>query len=886
MRGKSGRRKLIYLQIIKNSLASSINIFSYTFLKRYLALRAERKTKTGFGIYRWNSFHLRAVIAQGGPFLGRLKGGVSLALVAVFFPTGIAMAVTESVPSSAIIVKAEAYLNRGDFVSAEGLFRSARERKELVREATIGLATALAGQGKVNQGIEILRENIANFPSDVQSHLKLSDLFLDSGQAEAAKNELEKVKFLRPGHPELREREGLIRAAMGEKTEAISILESLREKESLSEPSFTKLAKLQLDQGNKNDALRVLEDREGRYAPSKGAYLLMAVTLKALKKLPKAEIYYRRAVQLESDDPALWFSYGEFLLEAGRAEEGRETLEKGLRLDPNNPGLLTSAASIFERAGLQQAAVDAYARVLQLSPGNDKAMFGIVRIEEKRGYIDRVGSHLQRWNEEFPSKVWVAFSYSRLLLAVGQKAKAQEIAKNALAVSPDNNELGEFLAELQGEQPVNLPRGEIYSPPPESMRREPAKETHNTYVVGQGEVLGVISSKVYGTSKLWRKIFDANRHLLSSPDSVESGMKLKIPEVRGINILLPDESSIPRARKHFVKKGESLRSIAKKVYGSSGHWRVIYKANRQRLKTANNLHAGIKLLIPQLSKESEGKEAAGPQVFVFTDHLRHFQASPERGKRQESILVSPDSVKLPDVPTYPEPQPVSNSEREAHDGVVETSAYGGAQLSSYSLAGENGYFAKLPLTVGSLLGARVAVRPRNWPRIGLSAERVVTDFPIVPGVTTAAISLSELNFSLDGEFTSGQFSFRPGYRIHKRKLGAPYRLIPGSEQHGPFVRVIYIPLQSADWNASVFADLFFPISYSENDVSSGSSKLRYAVIVGGLLFYRLSKSFELGTSPKFSYFFTSFSGTGSRSISNVKESWISVSVPLEVRYAF
>lgn len=208
MRGKSGRRKLIYLQIIKNSLASSINIFSYTFLKRYLALRAERKTKTGFGIYRWNSFHLRAVIAQGGPFLGRLKGGVSLALVAVFFPTGIAMAVTESVPSSAIIVKAEAYLNRGDFVSAEGLFRSARERKELVREATIGLATALAGQGKVNQGIEILRENIANFPSDVQSHLKLSDLFLDSGQAEAAKNELEKVKFLRPGHPELRSAKG------------------------------------------------------------------------------------------------------------------------------------------------------------------------------------------------------------------------------------------------------------------------------------------------------------------------------------------------------------------------------------------------------------------------------------------------------------------------------------------------------------------------------------------------------------------------------------------------------------------------------------------------------------------------------------------------------
>jgi nucleoid-associated protein YgaU len=51
-----------------------------------------------------------------------------------------------------------------------------------------------------------------------------------------------------------------------------------------------------------------------------------------------------------------------------------------------------------------------------------------------------------------------------------------------------------------------------------------------TYVVKKGDVLGTISQHFYGTSKKWQKILDANSDQLASPDRLQVGMKLRIPE--------------------------------------------------------------------------------------------------------------------------------------------------------------------------------------------------------------------------------------------------------------------------------------------------------------------------------------------------------------------
>lgn len=56
-----------------------------------------------------------------------------------------------------------------------------------------------------------------------------------------------------------------------------------------------------------------------------------------------------------------------------------------------------------------------------------------------------------------------------------------------------------------------------------------AQGAETTYVVQKGDTLQKISSKMYGTTKKWKKIFEANKDMLKDPDKIRAGQKLIIP---------------------------------------------------------------------------------------------------------------------------------------------------------------------------------------------------------------------------------------------------------------------------------------------------------------------------------------------------------------------
>ena len=60
---------------------------------------------------------------------------------------------------------------------------------------------------------------------------------------------------------------------------------------------------------------------------------------------------------------------------------------------------------------------------------------------------------------------------------------------------------------------------------------EPISSTNEKfYVVQKGDTLQKISSKMYGTTKRWKKIFEANKNILKDPDKIKEGQKLAIPQ--------------------------------------------------------------------------------------------------------------------------------------------------------------------------------------------------------------------------------------------------------------------------------------------------------------------------------------------------------------------
>lgn len=49
------------------------------------------------------------------------------------------------------------------------------------------------------------------------------------------------------------------------------------------------------------------------------------------------------------------------------------------------------------------------------------------------------------------------------------------------------------------------------------------------YEVKKGDTLSKIAEEVYGDAKLYPKIFEANRDLLTDPNKIKPGQKLRIP---------------------------------------------------------------------------------------------------------------------------------------------------------------------------------------------------------------------------------------------------------------------------------------------------------------------------------------------------------------------
>lgn len=57
--------------------------------------------------------------------------------------------------------------------------------------------------------------------------------------------------------------------------------------------------------------------------------------------------------------------------------------------------------------------------------------------------------------------------------------------------------------------------------------------TGGLYTVQKGDVLGTISKTVYGSTKHWRRIYDANRDVIGDdPNRLKVGMQLRIPEAK------------------------------------------------------------------------------------------------------------------------------------------------------------------------------------------------------------------------------------------------------------------------------------------------------------------------------------------------------------------
>ena len=118
--------------------------------------------------------------------------------------------------------------------------------------------------------------------------------------------------------------------------------------------------------------------------------------------------------------------------------------------------------------------------------------------------------------------------------------------------------------------------------------------SQGSYTVNQNDTLMKIAFEIYGDYEQWRVIKDSNPEKIGSDNMIKEGMTLTFPE--------PAEEFVQSKNgdPYLIKRGDTLTSISKNAYGTSRHWKAIWKNNTPLIKDPNLIFAGFTIYMPAI----------------------------------------------------------------------------------------------------------------------------------------------------------------------------------------------------------------------------------------------------------------------------------------------
>jgi len=147
--------------------------------------------------------------------------------------------------------------------------------------------------------------------------------------------------------------------------------------------------------------------------------------------------------------------------------------------------------------------------------------------------------------------------------------------------------------------------------PPETVEKRDSAR----YVVQSGDTLSKIAGRHYGlrSANVIRAIVDANRGVLSDPDSLEVGMELRLPAAEGLKA--GGESDVPVSpriekkaasssskdatfRWYQVRRGDRYVTIARDQLGDAERWNEVFELNKDKFPDPDAIREGVRIKLP------------------------------------------------------------------------------------------------------------------------------------------------------------------------------------------------------------------------------------------------------------------------------------------------
>ncbi|HEX4075881.1 MAG TPA: tetratricopeptide repeat protein, partial [Candidatus Acidoferrales bacterium] len=212
-------------------------------------------------------------------------------------------------------------------------------------------------------------------------------------------------------------------------TEAEQVLRGLIQREPDNGPALEQLSQLLIDEGRSQEAIDLLTRTAGD-SSSPDVYDLLGDAYTQAKDYPKAEDAYRRAIELDPDDPGHRHGLAQALLSENKYAEALGQFKKLAELEPGTAENYLRMAQLDRRLGQFDDAESNLQHAKQLAPGSIEILYNEALLYEDQGRYDDAIKIL-----------------SDSIAGIKSQAGGQQASPNALAILYE--QLGRVYSEAQ-----------------------------------------------------------------------------------------------------------------------------------------------------------------------------------------------------------------------------------------------------------------------------------------------------------------------------------------------------------------------------------------------------------------------------------------------------
>ena len=175
-------------------------------------------------------------------------------------------------------------------------------------------------------------------------------------------------------------------------------------------------------------------------APATEFYRISDVALELLQqgKPEEAVREWRKALEMDPEDPAALSNFATALDAAGKPDDALSQIRKALELDPDNYKSYTNFGVLLQKMGRLDEAVAALTKAIELNPDDAKAESSLGGVLLNQGKADEAMAHLKKALEIDPVNSDANNNLGGLYARAGRFAEAIPLFRKSLEAEPDS----------------------------------------------------------------------------------------------------------------------------------------------------------------------------------------------------------------------------------------------------------------------------------------------------------------------------------------------------------------------------------------------------------------------------------------------------------------